>query len=311
MKSGTIRALLIAGPTASGKSALALSLAERLGGTVINADSMQVYRDLRVITARPTAEEERRVSHLLYGHVDAAENYSTGHWVADASRTLNEVEADGRLPIFVGGTGLYFRALTQGLSDIPPVPAEIRTRVRGEAEGVATPDLHKRLSAGDPVTAKRLKPNDRQRILRALEVFSASGRSLSEWQGKPGAPILKPKETRAVFLTVEREALRARIDARFDAMLAAGALDEVRALAARKLDPALPAMKAHGVPWLARYLKGEISLEEAAGGGKADTRKYAKRQETWFRHQLRDFRWITSEDAAEFLLQDGIASRRR
>src|SRR5690606_2281765 len=160
MKSGTIRALLIAGPTASGKSALALTLGERLQGTVINTDSMQVYRDLRVITARPTTEEERRVPHLLYGHVDAAENYSTGRWVADAARTLKEVEAKGRLPILVGGTGLYFRALTQGLSDIPPVPGEVRARVRGEAEGVATPDLHARLAESDAKTAARLRPSD-------------------------------------------------------------------------------------------------------------------------------------------------------
>jgi tRNA dimethylallyltransferase len=310
MKSGTIRALLIAGPTASGKSALALSLAERLGGTVINADSMQVYRDLRVITARPTVEEERRVPHLLYGHMDAAENYSTGRWITDAAQTLKELEAAGRLPIVVGGTGLYFRALTQGLSDIPPVPAEVRARVRGEAEGVATPDLHQCLSDSDPATAKRLKSNDRQRILRALEVFAATGRSLTEWQGKPGSPMLRAKDTRAVFLSVEREELRARIDARFDAMLGSGALDEVRALAARKLDPALPAMKAHGVPWLARHLRGEISLDEAAAGGKADTRRYAKRQETWFRHQLKEFRWLAPEEASEILFENAATLRR-
>jgi tRNA dimethylallyltransferase len=311
MKSGTIRALLIAGPTASGKSALAHSLAERLGGTIVNADSMQVYRDLRVLTARPTVEDERRVPHLLYGHVDAAENYSTGRWVADASRTLKEVETGGRLPIFVGGTGLYFRALTQGLSDIPPVPADVRARVRGEAEGQGSPELHARLTAADPKTAARLRPNDRQRILRALEVFAATGRSLAEWQEKPGIPMLQPKETRAVFLSVEREELRRRIDARFDTMLAAGALDEVRALAARKLDPTLPAMKAHGVPWLARHLKGEISLDEAAAGGKADTRKYAKRQETWFRHQLKEFQWLAPEDAGEALLKNAGASPQR
>jgi tRNA dimethylallyltransferase len=309
MKSGTIRALLIAGPTASGKSALALSLAERFGGTVVNADSMQVYRDLRVITARPTKDEETRVPHALYGHVDAVENYSTGRWLTDAARTLKELEAAGRLPIFVGGTGLYFRALTHGLSDIPPVPADTRARVRGEAEGVATPDLHQRLSAADPATAKRLKPNDRQRILRALEVFAATGRSLTEWQGKPGSPMIRAKDTRAVFLSVDREALRERIDARFDAMLDSGALEEVRMLAARNLDSSLPAMKAHGVPWLVRHLKGEISLDEAAAGGKADTRKYAKRQETWFRHQLKEFRWLTPEDASEVMLENAEASR--
>ncbi len=309
MKSGAIRALLIAGPTASGKSALALSLAERLGGTVVNADSMQVYRDLRVITARPSKDEERRIPHALYGHVDAAENYSTGRWVADAARTLKEVQSEGRLPIFVGGTGLYFRALTQGLSDIPPVPAEVRTRVRGDAEGIATPDLHARLADADPLTATRLRSSDRQRILRALEVFAATGRSLAEWQQKPGVPMLRPEEARAVFLSIERDELRGRIDARFDAMVAAGALEEVRALVARRLDPALPAMKAHGVPWLMRHLRGEISLEEAAAGGKADTRRYAKRQETWFRHQLKEFRWLTPESALA-LLGNATTSRR-
>lgn len=302
MKSGTIRALLIAGPTASGKSALALALAERLQGTVINTDSMQVYRDLRIITARPTAEEEAGMPHLLYGHVDAVENYSTGRWMTDAVRALKEVEAGGRLPIFVGGTGLYFRALTRGLSDMPPVPAEARARVRGEAEGVETPALHARLAKADPQTAARLRPSDRQRILRALEVFAATGRSLSAWQEKPGVPMLRPDEVRAVFLSVEREELRRRIAARFDAMLEAGALAEVRALAARKLDPSLPAMKAHGVPWLMRHLRGEISLEEAAAGGKADTRKYAKRQETWFRHQLKEFEWIEPQQALDYLL---------
>jgi tRNA dimethylallyltransferase len=202
----------------------------------------------------------------------------------------------------VGGTGLYFRALLRGFSDIPPVPAEVRTRVRGQAEGIPTADLHIRLGAADPQTALKLRPSDRQRILRALEVFAATGRPLAEWQEVPGVPLLNPEETKAVFLSVERADLRARIDARFDAMLASGALDEVQALAARKLDLTLPAMKAHGVPWLIRHLAGEISVEEAAEGGKADTRRYSKRQETWFRHQLKEFEWIEPANAFDFLL---------
>ncbi len=297
-----MRAVLIAGPTASGKSALALSLAERIGGTVINADSMQVYGDLRVLTARPTPEEEARAPHLLYGHVDAAEDYSVGRWLADARRVLAQVERVQRLPIFVGGTGLYFKALTQGLSVIPPVPREVRERVRGEAEGAASAELHAKLASADPQTATKLQPSDRQRIIRALEVFAATGRPLAEWQEKPGVPLIRPEETVAVFLSVERAALHARIDARFDAMLEAGALDEVRALTRRKLDPSLPIMKAHGVPWLMRHLAGEISLEEAAAGGKADTRRYAKRQETWFRHQLAGWNWIEPENALGHLL---------
>ena len=297
-----IRAVLIAGPTASGKSALALSLAEQARGSIINTDSMQVYRDLRVLTARPTPDEETRAPHRLYGHVDAAENYSTGRWIADAERILRETAEAGRLPIFVGGTGLYFKALTQGLSAMPPVPAEVRARVRGEAEGSSTPELHAKLAAVDPRTAAALRSSDRQRVIRATEIFAATGRPLAEWQEKPGVPILRPEETIAVFLTPARKDLWQRIDARFDAMLAHGALEEVRRLAERKLDRSLPAMKAHGVPWLIRHLAGEISLEEAAAGGKADTRSYSKRQETWFRHQMRDWRWVAPEQAHELLL---------
>jgi tRNA dimethylallyltransferase len=182
------------------------------------------------------------------------------------------------------------------------VPAEVRTQVRGEAEGVDTGEMHARLAKCDPRTAARLRPSDRQRILRALEVFAATGRPLSLWQEQPGVPMLREDEIAAVFLNVDRDELRRRIDERFDAMLEAGALDEVRALAERELDPALPAVKAHGVPWLMRHLRGEISLEEAAAGGKADTRRYAKRQETWFRHQAPEFRWLMPDAAADYLL---------
>ena len=297
-----MRAVLIAGPTASGKSALALALAERIGGTVINADSMQVYGDLRVLTARPLPEEEALVPHLLYGHVDAVEDYSVGRWLGGAGRALSEAERAKRVPIFVGGTGLYFKGLTQGLSAIPAVPREVRERVRGEAEGAASTELYAKLASADPRTAARLRPSDRQRIIRALEVFAATGRPLAEWQERPGVPLIRPEEAIAVFLSVERAALHARIDARFDAMLEAGALGEVQALAARKLDPRLPVMKAHGVPWLLRHLAGEISLDEAAAGGKADTRRYAKRQETWFRHQLEGWKWIEPERALDRLL---------
>jgi tRNA dimethylallyltransferase len=296
------KAILIAGPTASGKSALALSLAERIGGTVINADSMQVYGDLSVLTARPLPEEEARAPHLLYGHVDAAEDYSVGRWLGDAGTALAEAERAKRLPIFVGGTGLYFKGLTQGLSTIPAVPREVRERVRGEAEGVASVEIHAKLASADPKTAARLRPSDRQRIIRALEVHAATGRPLAEWQKKPGVPLIRPEEIVAAFLSVERAALHARIDARFDAMLEAGALGEVRELAARRLDPRLPVMKAHGVPWLTRHLAGEISLEEVTAGGKADTRRYAKRQETWFRHQLEGWTWIEPEKALAHLL---------
>jgi tRNA dimethylallyltransferase len=188
------------------------------------------------------------------------------------------------------------------LSSMPPVPEAVRTKIRGEAEGVAAADLHARLAGRDPATAARLRPSDRQRIIRAVEVFEATGRPLVDWQASPGKPLIAPDETMAVFLSVERAELRARIDTRFDKMLAEGALEEARAFAARKLDPALPAMKAHGAPWLMQHLAGEISLDEAAKEAKADTRKYAKRQETWFRHQLPQFKWLAPGEALETLL---------
>jgi tRNA dimethylallyltransferase len=292
------RAVLIAGPTASGKSALALELAQRLGGTVINADSMQVYRDLRVITARPSPAEEARVPHLLYGHVDAAENYSVGRWCVDAGAALAEVERAGRLPIMVGGTGLYFKTLTRGLAAVPPIPAAIRATVRERlaAEGLAP--LYTELGERDPATASRLMPGDRSRVTRALEVVLATGRSLTDWHGEGMRPALDPDAAVKIFLDVERAELYRRIDARFDAMLAAGALDEVRALGARGLDATLPAMKAHGVPWLLRHLGGEIELAAAAEEGKRDTRRYTKRQATWFRHQLPDWTWVAPDIAA-------------
>lgn len=292
------RAVLIAGPTASGKSALALTLAQALGGTIINADSMQVYRDLRILTARPTPQEEARVPHLLYGHVDAAENYSVGRWCVDASAALAAVERAGRLPIVIGGTGLYFKALTRGLAAVPPVPADVRAAVRARlaAEGVAP--LYAELGARDPATARRLMPGDRARITRALEVVLATGRSLAEWHAHGMKPALDPERAIKIFLAVDRAELYRRIDARFEAMLASGALEEVRALRRRGLDPALPAMKAHGVPWLIRHLAGEIDLAEAVAAGKRDTRRYSKRQATWFRHQLPDWAWVAADMAA-------------
>ena len=294
----TKRAVLIAGPTASGKSALAMRLAEAFGGVVINADSMQVYRDLRVITARPTAAEEARVPHRLYGHVDAAENYSTGRWCRDVAEVLDDAAREGSVPIFVGGTGLYFKALTSGLAAVPPIPADIREGVRGRlaSEGVAP--LYNELLERDPKTAHRLMPNDRSRISRALEVVLATGRSLSDWHAHGLPPLIAGARAAKVFITCERTELVRRIEVRFGAMLEAGALDEVRALAARGLDPTLPAMKAHGVPWLVRHLNGEISLDEAAAGAIMDTRRYAKRQVTWFRNQMTDWPAVPAEEGA-------------
>jgi tRNA dimethylallyltransferase len=292
-------ALLIAGPTASGKSALAVRLARARHGVIINTDSMQVYRDLRVLTARPTLEEEAELPHGLYGTVDAAVNFSAGAWVAEAAKVLAEVRAENRLPIFVGGSGLYFKALTRGLSDVPAIAAEVRDDVRARLERDGVEALHAQLSLRDAESAARLHRNDRTRIARALEVVEATGRSLTDWHRDALPPLLPAGSFTAMFLAPERDELYARIDARFDIMLRAGALDEVAALAARHLDPLLPAMKAHGVPALIRHLAGELSLEEAAVIGRADTRHYAKRQFTWFRHQLPEFEWMTPEAAGE------------
>jgi tRNA dimethylallyltransferase len=295
--------VLIAGPTASGKSALALALAERFGGTIINADSMQVYRDLCIITARPAVDEERRVPHILYGHVDAAVNYSTGQWLREVEAAVNDVRAQGRLPILVGGTGLYFTALTKGLAGVPPIPAVIRDEVRRRlaSEGVAA--LHAELEALDPTMAQRLRVNDRNRVGRALEVVKATGRPLSDWHHEGRPPPFDTVSAIKLFLRTERSALVKRIENRFKAMVTAGALDEVRMLASRGLDPALPAMKAHGVPWLIRQLNGEISLEDAFVGTVMDTRRYAKRQLTWFRNQLPDWPWVAPGEAEAFVTE--------
>ena len=294
---GRIRAILIAGPTASGKSAVALTLAQRTGGVVVNADSMQVYRDLRILTARPTPTDEAAAEHRLYGHVDGAENYSVGRWLDDFSALMAELDRAGRLAIVVGGTGMYFKAVTQGLSDIPRTPDDVRARVRAQAEGVAPAELHARLAARDPQTAAGLKPTDPQRILRALEVLEATGKPLVAFQGARAAPLLAAGSWRGFFLAPEREVVRAAIDGRFLTMIEAGALDEVARLAAQNLDPALPIMRAHGAPALMAFLRGEMSMDEAIARGQADTRAYAKRQFTFARHQLPDFRWLAPEGA--------------
>ena len=294
---GRMRAILIAGPTASGKSAVALGLARATGGVVINADSIQMYTDLRILTARPSPADEAAAEHRLYGHVDGAVNYSVGRWLDDFSALMAELDRAGRLAILVGGTGMYFKAVTQGLSDIPRTPDDVRARVRAQAEGVAPAELHARLAARDPQTAAGLKPTDPQRILRALEVLEATGKPLVAFQGARAAPLLAAGSWRGFFLAPEREVVRAAIDGRFLTMIEAGALDEVARLAAQNLDPALPIMRAHGAPALMAFLRGEMSMDEAIARGQADTRAYAKRQFTFARHQLPDFRWLAPEGA--------------
>ncbi|QKP78836.1 tRNA (adenosine(37)-N6)-dimethylallyltransferase MiaA [Methyloligella sp. GL2] len=292
-------AVLIAGPTASGKSAAALELAVHRNGTVINADSMQVYEELRVLTARPNLDEERLIPHRLYGIVSAAEPYSVGRWLADAARTISEVRAEGRLPILVGGTGLYFKALTEGLAAVPEIPKETREHWREKAEALPPQELHALLVTRDPQMAARLPATDPQRIVRALEVIEATGVSLAEWQkGQETPPVLRPSQALRLLIAPDREALYAKIERRFDTMLDMGAGEEVERLLALDLDPGLPAMRAHGVPEIAAWLRGEISREEAIARAKTVTRRYAKRQLTWARRFMADWNWFEDGPSA-------------
>ena len=276
-----LRPILIAGPTASGKSALALALAERFNGVIINADSMQVYSELRILTARPTPEDEARAPHALYGFVPAREAYSAGRFVTDVSTVLGQAREAGQRPIIAGGTGLYFKVLLEGLSPVPPIPDDVRQHWRGlEAEHGAYA-LWTTLMHDDPEMALRLDPNDGQRIVRALEVFAATGKSLAAWQRTPGVPVLEAPNTVPLLLMPERATLRARAEARFDWMLDHGALDEVRTIAGLGLDPSLPAMRAIGVAPLMQLVSGTVSKSDAVAQAKAETRQYVKRQTTW------------------------------
>ncbi|MBN8910901.1 MAG: tRNA (adenosine(37)-N6)-dimethylallyltransferase MiaA [Rhizobiales bacterium] len=299
----TLAPILIAGPTASGKSAYALALAERLGGTVINADAMQVYRELRVLTARPSADEERRAPHRLYGHVPGHEAYSAARYALEAREAIVAAQAAGSVPIVVGGTGLYFKALTDGLSPVPPIPEEIRTRwrIRASEEGPAA--LHAILAARDPEMAARLRSTDPQRIVRALEVLETTGVSLARWQERPGEPVLAAAEGRAFVVSRNRDDLRRRCDDRFDAMLAAGAVEEVRALLERGLDPDLPVMRALGVRPLVGLIEGKLTANEASEIAKAETRRYAKRQLTWLRRNMMSWKHISEQETGCFVVK--------
>ena len=278
--------ILLAGPTASGKSALGIAIAEKVNGTIINADSMQVYRDLRVLTARPTDEEMRQVPHRLYGVLDGATHGTAAVWVDLAKQAIAETIAEGRVPILLGGTGMYLRSLFDGLAEIPPIPAEIRAAARGKLNEEGAEGLHAALAVADPQTAASLKPGDSQRLVRAWEVLQATGRGLADWQAAPAGPGLANPVFR-LLLQPPRDRLYARIDRRFEGMIDAGALDEARAVLARgDIPPDAPMRKAHGLPELIQYLKGEIPLEEAVRIGQLNTRHYAKRQTTWFRHQF-------------------------
>ncbi|MGH6749384.1 MAG: tRNA (adenosine(37)-N6)-dimethylallyltransferase MiaA [Methyloceanibacter sp.] len=297
------KAILIAGPTASGKSAVALALAERLGGTVINADSMQLYRELRVLTARPSEADEALAPHRLYGIVSASEAFSVGRWLEAAQAAIAEARDAGSVPILVGGTGLYFKALIEGLAPIPDSPSEVRAYWREQAARLTPEALHRELAARDPGVAAKLRSSDPQRIVRALEVIDAAGVSLSEWQGAPAAPALLADDVLRFVIAPEREPLYAAIDARFDRMIENGAIEEVEALLALGLDDSLPAMRAHGVRELRAYLAGANSLEDAQTKSKTESRRYAKRQMTWARRYMADWEWVPgSQEAIEAIV---------
>ena len=276
--------VVIAGPTASGKSDLALELAERFDGTLINADSMQLYHELAVLTARPGPDARARAPHRLYGIISMAEGCSVGRWRELASGEIDDAHHAGRLPIVVGGTGLYLRALILGLARIPSVPGAIRDRVRDRLRDIGAEALHRELAVRDPVMSARLSPRDAQRVVRAIEVLEATGRSLAVWQQSQADAA--PWPVSSFLLLPPREVLYAACDARFDRMITTGALDEARDVVALDLPASLPAMKVVGLRPLLRHLAGELPLDEACRLGKRDTRRYAKRQFTWFRHQL-------------------------
>ncbi len=298
------RAILIAGPTASGKSGFALALAERLDGVVINADSMQVYRELRVLTARPSPEDEARAPHVLYGFVSGAEAYSAGRYASDAAAAIADARTTGKTPIIVGGTGLYFKVLLEGLSPVPQVDPDARAYWREQAAQRPSAELHALLALRDPETAKRLMPTDPQRIVRALEVFESTGRPLSDWQRTPGEAVLAQADTVRLVVLPDREAMLQAIDRRFDAMLEKGALDEVRVLLALGLSRELPIMRALGVAPLAALLEERTSHEDAAVQAKAETRQYAKRQITWLRRNMIAWKVVSSQQMQSNTLHD-------
>ncbi|GEO86785.1 tRNA dimethylallyltransferase [Ciceribacter naphthalenivorans] len=283
-----IDAILIAGPTASGKSALALELAKQHGGHVINADSMQVYDTLRVLTARPSETEMGGIPHHLYGHVRAGAAYSTGDWLREAAALIAELRAKRVLPVIVGGTGLYFKALSGGLSDMPEVPAEIRERLRQRLTEEGAEVLHRELEVRDPALAARLNRQDGQRIVRALEVLDATGQSIAAFQEKRGPVVVDPQRARKIVKLPDRSVLHQRINRRFEKMFDEGAVAEVEALLRLGLSPEMPAVKAIGVSQITAMLRGDMTAEQVIEQASAATRQYAKRQMTWLRNQMDD-----------------------
>lgn len=302
------KVVIVAGPTASGKSALALFVAEAFGGVVVNADSMQIYDALRILTARPSAEDEARVPHRLYGQLPPTELCSAGHWCALAAAACEEAWRDGRLPVVVGGTGLYLRTLMHGLSPVPEVPEAVRQETRARFAALGNRAFHAALADIDPMMAERLHPSNSQRLMRAWEVLAATGRSLADWQAEPPQPPL-PAQFFTLTVMPPRERLYAQCDGRFAGMVERGALAEVRALLDLHIDPALPVSRALGFAELAACLRGEMALETAVAAAQQATRRYAKRQMTWFRHQLVADRLIDTQLSES--LEVGILSNIR
>jgi tRNA dimethylallyltransferase len=287
--------VLIAGPTASGKSAVALELARRHHGLIVNADALQVYRELKILSARPSEEDERQVPHRLYGMIPAAEAYSVGRWLPQAHAAIAEAWERGRIPIVTGGTGLYFKALEDGLAPLPAIPAPIRESWRQKLAREGPAVLHEELARRNRGEAMRVRPSDGQRIVRALEVLQTTGRPLAEWHRGTDPGFLHSASVLRLYLSPARHALYAGIDDRFDRMIAAGAASEVKALLALGLDPNLPAMKATGVRELARFLAGSATIEEACGIAKQESRRYAKRQVTWARRHMIAWKWLNEQ----------------
>lgn len=289
-------AVLIAGPTASGKSALAIAKAKANGGFIVNTDSMQVYDVLRIITARPSPEEMAEAEHHMYGHVHPSIDYSVGRWTADVTALLQRDDLRGRKPVFVGGTGLYFKSLLGGLSQMPTVPDEVRAKWRERLADEGPEALHPLLLEADPVAGTRIKPRDGQRIIRALEVFEASGKPITYFQNRGTPALVDIATSEAICILPDREELDRRIVKRLAWMADNGAVDEISEFAKLALHPLLPAMKAIGVPEFLDFSHGRTSIDECLRLAALSTRQYAKRQSTWFRNQL-DSKWCYYPDA--------------
>jgi tRNA dimethylallyltransferase len=295
--------IILSGPTASGKSALALVIARACNAVIINCDSKQLYAEIPIITAQPTAAEKAEVPHDLYGVISVAEDCSVGRWVEMAKIVIDKVHAAGKLPLLVGGTGMYVKALTEGIPEMPDIDEEIRRNARSCMLEMGSEAMYETLEKEDPVMAARLEKNDSQRITRAYEVLKQTGKSLDWWQKQPAKTVYPPENFLKFFLSPPREVVYANCNTRFEKMMEAGVMQEIAALDAMGLSPELPSMKAHGVPELLAYLHGEMSLEDAIDQAQKNTRHYIKRQFTWFRHQMKDTVVLEGEGAAEMVMK--------